>query len=265
MSEFYIGNRLDPREINKALGQSLPKLNNKMAETLRSVAMKQGIKKTQQGARLEFYAVSKEQLDTLTKASTQTFMALKGVEWRPLITVDAKKMTEALRKVNARYTGGMDYKTHQKYLKELEAAVEDSLHKIAEDTKTVKQPSRNPLKGNINNVQVGDIIHVRLSNYARRGELVRITKTTEKSFWYEKIMPHGEVISNPDYALAHFKDVQVTHRSASGHNFTIPYLPNKDAFKVVNDYYGKPTVGMKRWDGEKVSVGYVSDLDYYGD
>ena len=265
MTEFYIGSRLTQRETATAFGDALPKLNNKLAETLRSVAMKQGIKKTQQGNKLEFYAVSEEQLQKLTKASAQTFYALKGVDWHPLITVDAKKMVEALKAVNAKYSRGMDFKTHQKYLKELEAAVEDSLHKISEDKKTVKKASRHPLKGNTNNLTVGDITHVRLSNYARRGELVRITKTTEKSFWYEKIMPQGEVISNPDYALMMFKDVIVKHRGASGHNFTIPYLANKDAFKVVNAYNGLPECGMKRWDGETASIGYVSDLDYFGD
>jgi hypothetical protein len=181
MTEFYIGNRLAHSELNKALGQSLPKLNNKMAETLRSVAMKQGIKKTQQGAKLEFYAVSKEQLDTLTKASTQTLMALKGVEWRPLITVDAQKMTEALRKVNARYTGGMDYKTHQKYLKELEQAVEDSLHKISEDKKTAKAKYTNP------GLKVGDIIGE--SNGWRTGTVAVVTKITDAGYQTQPYLP----------------------------------------------------------------------------
>ena len=47
MAEFYIGSRNNWDAIQKVAGGSVPKLNQKLAETLRSVAMKQGIKKSQ--------------------------------------------------------------------------------------------------------------------------------------------------------------------------------------------------------------------------
>jgi hypothetical protein len=270
MTEFYIGNRLAHSELNKALGQSLPKLNNKMAETLRSVAMKQGIKKTQQGAKLEFYAVSKEQLDTLTKASTQTLMALKGVEWRPLITVDAQKMTEALRKVNARYTGGMDYKTHQKYLKELEQAVEDSLHKIAEDKK-VARPSK-PKLGD-NPYKVGDLL-VEKWKYDAPKEFrqvarsaTRIARVSKAYVWLEyvafKDVMKVPVWANTESAKEVFKNVAAYgsgDQQFSSHGHFIPLNSNRYALEWTPQLdYNKKLV-RHRWDkvaGKDYATGLV--------
>lgn len=258
MSEYYIGSRLTQHETATAFGSSLPKLNNKMAETLRSVAMKQGIKKTQQGSKLEFYAVSKEQLDTLTRASTQTMMALKGVEWRPLITVDADKMVEALNKVNARYKGGMDYKTHQKYLKELETAVEDSLHKIAEDKK-VARPSK-PKLGD-NPYQVGDLL-VNQWKYDTPKEFKqvprsnrRIARVSKAYVWLEYVAFKDSmkvpVWANTESAKEVFKNVDAYGDGSQQHNSHGHFIPLKSnsyalEWKPELDYNKK--LVRHRWD-----------------
>ena len=104
---------------------------------------KQGIKKTEQGGRLGFYAVTKDEMDKLCNAKLQMLETLKGSQpVRPLIAVDADKMTDGIDATNSRYQGGMDHATHRKYLRELEQAVEDSVVKIGEDLNTRKKTER---------------------------------------------------------------------------------------------------------------------------
>ena len=55
MTNLYIGTRASYKDINTVLDRSVSRLNQRMSETLRTIAMKQGIKKTEQRARLEFF------------------------------------------------------------------------------------------------------------------------------------------------------------------------------------------------------------------
>jgi hypothetical protein len=191
MAEYYIGNRSSRDDMRKVLGvDRLSILNGRMSETLRSLALKKGIQKTQAGKKLEFFAVTEEQLATLTRATTQTIMALKGIEWRPLITVDATKMVNAINTVNAKYSHRMDSATHRKYTKELEQAIEDSLHKIAEDKK-INRPSQPKLADNP--YKVGDLIvnnwrHIAPKEFTQTAySSLRVAKVTKAYVWLERI------------------------------------------------------------------------------
>lgn len=262
MAEFYIGSRNGWDTINTAVGGRVGKLNNKLSDTLRTIAMEQGIKKTQAGSKLEFYSVNKDQLSKLLDPNTPLILKLRDeIDFRPLLTVDGDKMVTGLRNVNSKpeYSRGMDYKTHCKYKYELRKALEDSVVKVNEDIKIAKEQGPS-LVGNINNVKVGDVVMVKPSKYSRLS-LARVTKLTNKSFWYEFILPHGQVISNIDYAQHYFKDVNVICDKMYYTHFIIPYLPNKEQFSVELDWNKCPKTGMKRWDGEEVVLGYEVKLD----
>lgn len=264
MAEYYIASRNGWDTITKVAGGRVGKLNNKMADTLRSVAMKQGIKKTQLGKKLEFYSVNKEQLDRMLDPATPFMLKLtEDADFRPLLTVDGAKMTLGIRTVNSQpeYGRGMDYTTHKKYLKDLFKAVEDSVFKVNEDVKIAKDRGDGP-KGNTNNVKVGDVVMVSPGKYYDP-QLARVTKSTEKTFWYEFILPHGKVVSNIDYAKNYFIDVKVLRDTPGMTHFVIPYLPNKELFEVELNWRKEPKTGMKRWDAEYIAEGYDMELDQY--
>lgn len=258
MSDLYIGNRLSAEEMSKVLNKNATRLNNSLSENLRSIALSKGIAKTQRGAKLMFYKVTKDEYENLVNETAQTFVTLKtGVFWRPLIAVDSDALTEAMKRVNANYPRRMDLKTHSKYLKELKEAMDVAVVKINEDGKTVRNKAKES-KGNTNNLGVGDLTLVSESKYYYP-KLARITKTSEKSFWYEFILPEGEVVSNIDYALRYYKDVKVFDNSDYGTDFEIPYSVNQEKFQVALDWKGNAKVGMKRWDGESAVQGYRID------
>jgi hypothetical protein len=118
----------------KVNGGNLLKLNSKMSKILATVAMHMGIKKTQSGKPLNFYPVTKSELNYLTAETSKSMIPLRhGIEWRPLITVDADMMTEAIYAVNQKYSERMDQATHKKYQSELIEAMVPCVTKLNED------------------------------------------------------------------------------------------------------------------------------------
>lgn len=258
MSDLYIGNRLSASEMSKVLNKTATYLNHGLSEKLRSIALRKGIAKTQQRAKLMFYRVTKEEYEELVHESAQTFVTLKtGLSWRPLIAVNSDALGEAITRVNANYPRRMDLQTHSKYLKELNEAMDGAVVKLNEDKKTDRKKTKES-RGNVNNLVAGDLTLVREAKYYSP-KLARITKTSEKSFWYEFILPEGEVVSNIEYALHYYKDVKVFDNSDYGTDFEIPYAVNQEQFQVVLDWKGNAKVGMKRWDGESAVQGYRID------
>lgn len=235
MADFYIGSRNGWDTINKAVGGSVRKLNGKMTDTLASVAMKQGIKKTQLGKKLEFYGVNKEQLDRLVDPATAFMLKLgDGVDFRPLITVDGAKMTAGLNKVNSQYSGRMDYKTHQKYLADLFKAVEDSVFKINEDTKTQKKKYSNP------GYAVGDHIgHLEGHNSWSHFPAV-ITKITDAGYQYRVYRPCFNVDTNNPKNWAE-KHTVIKDATGWGDHWVgkviVPFLANKHLFLLEPKTY----------------------------
>jgi hypothetical protein len=226
MSKFYIASRASHGEMSKILGAPASRLNQKMADTLRNIAMKQGIAKTSKGQRLEFYAVDKAELDTLTAPIAATMNALKfDVDWRPLIIVDAEKMTAAGVKVNNKYPNSMTRQMHKQYLKELEAAVEDSVVKIAEDIKPQRVTHLNP------GIKVGDWI----SHYEFRTRYpARVVRVTDKSYTYEVYDRMCEF--NLNYLRSMFTEEELQQRGMTAWGdiydgeICIPFKGNEELF-----------------------------------
>ena len=247
-SEIYIGTRIDWQTLNNTLNRSVSRLNQKLTKELRTVALNKGIKKTEQGKRLDLYSVSQQELDTLMNESSV----------RPLVKVDVQKLSDSLQKVNSSYSGRMDYDTAKLYRKDLTAALTSSLDVIGEDTNERAKPTqvvgKNPYK-------VGDWIDTSnqysyhktgISNaiYKLRKEMfgynsciisdaARVYKVTEKSYWIEvpilKEEPKG--VSNWKWAAARFDNLQIVKGCNSDyqhdHDWYIPYEGNEDAFEFV--------------------------------
>jgi len=245
-SEIYIGTSVDWGELNATLNRSVSRLNQKLTKTLRTVAMQKGIKKTEQGQRLDLYSVSQEELNTLMKNETV----------RPLVKVDSQKLNEGLQKVNASYPSRMDYDTSKKYHKDLNEVLTSSLDVIGTDTnkrtKPTKQTWKNPYK-------VGDWVDTSNQySYHATGiskamqkmrkehdelrilsDAARVYRVTDKSYWIEvpvlKEEPSG--VSNWKWAAARFDNLIIAKGCNSeyfhDHDWTIPYEGNEDAMEFI--------------------------------
>jgi hypothetical protein len=248
MTTLYTGTRANFNDINDALGRSVSRLNQRMSETLRTIAMKQGIKKTEQRARLEFYAITKDELDKLCSEKHQILETLKGNQpLRPLIAVDADKMTKGINDTNSRYNSRMDYDTHRKYKRELEQAVEDAVVKIGEDLNTRKKAERQT-----HDYAVGDWISV-YGDYGYFRGNARITRVTKSSYWYEMAGIYGNGFHNYENAVRMFNDV-TGHSYGQEWDFTIPYAGNEDAFT-----FSEPQMARARkFNPSKIEPGYRS-------
>ena len=248
ITEIYIGTRIDWETLNNTLNRSVSRLNQKLTKELRTVAMNKGIKKTEQGKRLDLYSVSQTELDTL----------MSNPKVRPLVKVDSKKMGDALQKVNSSYSRSMDYDTAKLYRKDLDAALTSSLDVIGEDTneraKPTKVVGKNPYK-------VGDWVDTsnqhtyhevgisRAINRLRKehfgynsvviSDAARVYKVTEKSYWIEvpvlKEEPTG--VSNWEWAQDRFDNVQILKgcdtKYQHDHDWYIPYEGNEDRFEFI--------------------------------
>ena len=134
---YYIGTRAKWDEINNVLGQNVPRLNQKLSKSIRTAVMKKGIKKTEQGVRLEFYSVSNGDFDKLIKKQNASV--------RPLARVDEELLTKTLTDVNNKYGGRMDFHTHRKYLRELAEGFDKCVEIVGDDLNTRSKPKQNPL------------------------------------------------------------------------------------------------------------------------
>lgn len=248
MTNLYIGTRASYKDINTVLDRSVSRLNQRMSETLRTIAMKQGIKKTEQRARLEFFAVTKDEMEKLCSEKHQMLETLKGNQpLRPLIAVDADKMTAGINDTNSRYNSRMDYDTHRKYKQELEQAVEDSVVKIGEDLNTRKKAERQT-----HDFAVGDWIRV-YGYYGLFSGNARITRVTKSSYWYEMAGIYDGHCNNYDYAVRHFNNVTGWSRCQEW-DFTIPYAGNEEAFTFSEPQMARAS----KHNPSKVEPGYRS-------
>jgi hypothetical protein len=249
MTNLYIGTRASYNDINTVLGRSVSRLNQRMSETLRTIAMKQGIKKTEQRARLEFFAVTKDEMDKLCSEKHQMLETLKGNHpLRPLIAVDADKMVKGINDTNSRYNSRMDFDTHRKYTRDLEQAVEDSVVKIGEDLNTRKKAERHT-----HDYAVGDWIRV-YGHYGHFRGHARITRVTKASYWYEMAGIYGGRFSNYDTAVERFNDVTGWSRCQEW-DFTIPYAGNEEAFTFSEPQMARAS----KHNPCKVEPGYRSE------
>ena len=93
MKTYYIGTRAKWNDIGDVLGRDdVARLNQGLSKSIRTSVMKSGIKKTEQGARLEFYSVSNDEFDKLMKE--------QDTRVRPLVRVDEELLNKTLTDVN---------------------------------------------------------------------------------------------------------------------------------------------------------------------
>ena len=138
MKTYYIGTRAKWNDIGDVLGRDdVVRLNQGLSKSIRTSVMKSGIKKTEQGARLEFYSVSNDEFDKLMKE--------QDTRVRPLVRVDEELLNKTLTDVNNKYGGRMDYDTHRKYKIELAEGFDKCVEIIGDDLNTRSKPKQNPL------------------------------------------------------------------------------------------------------------------------
>ena len=281
MKEYYIGVRSDFATMAKLLGRPMRRLNQKMANSLRTTAMRKGIKKTEQRQRLEFFVVDQQEMDNLLDDTWRAMQKMAtAAECRPLVKVQADIFSDAINKVNSKpqYQGGMDHTTYRKYEDELAKSFDKCMKVVGTDLnirKTKPKLPDNPFK-------VGDLIpfknHKKLFKYefdcgqdtspyiyANK----RIAKAGKKFVEIERLevkhVENGEWY-NSDTAVKYFNDVRaygLTDEDGyagwqNGH--AIPLDTNHDDLEwvLVRDYNGKP----KKFQWTKfASYGTYSDYD----
>lgn len=261
MSEFYIATRADFSEMTAVVGPGVRRLNQKMAVTLRQAAMALDIKqKTKDGGRLEFYTVDQNGFDQLTDSKHKLFSVLQGKpQVRPLAWLKTSELTTAIKNVNAKacYAGGMDYRTHQKYLSELKATTGALLTKLEADV-----VAQRPVKPKLapNPYQVGDLFSANWEYSApKEFELLsncRVARTSDSYVWLEFIgfkdhmgVTHN-VWSNTDSVKSTFPNA-LTYGTSSqweNHGHFIPLAGNEHhlAWFPVKDHKGR--LVRYRWD-----------------
>jgi|688.fasta_scaffold609913_1 hypothetical protein len=222
VKEIYIGTRADFNTMEKLIKKPLRRLNQGLAESLRTAALSKGIKKTEQKKRLEFYSVSEIDLKQLNDKAT------------PLVKVDKNKMVSSLTKVNGKYTQRMDYKTAEKYKKELATAMSKCIEIVGADKNTRNKArtftGKNPYK-------VGDWL---LKHCYGGKSVIRIWKVTPKGYYYETPVLLDEnnnqiKVNNLQYAKANYKGVHGVELHFDA-DWTIPYKGNEDrmSFRKCN-------------------------------
>lgn len=226
--EIYVGTRKNRNEVGEIIGRGVYSLNENLSKNLRGSVLKHGIKKTEQRKRLEFINITQDELNKFDK------------EIIPLVVIDGEKLTKSIDEVNSRFPRRMDYEIGLKYKEELELSMESSVTIIGKDTNFRKKPNvlntKNPYK-------VGDwIVPEKYHNSRYRGysKQVRIWKVTNKSYWIEEPFltnNFGEVnkvVSNQDYSIRNYKNVQLIIDTHDGHreewDWVVPFVGNETSF-----------------------------------
>lgn len=223
---IYIGIRKNDQLMNE-LGFPYH-LNERLQKQLRTTAMEQGIKKTEQRKRLEFYSIGS--MDNLKKLQNNKDLNL-------LVFVDGNKLNETLNTINKKYGSRMSSDQYKEYSKELSDGFRVCLQKIGKDTNKRKkvQSVDNPYK-------VGDWIPTpskfRYFNNRIVSEMCRVYKTTAKSYWVEVPVMNDYMggISCGKFARDTYKGVNglinETNYQAD-ENWTIPYNENVDKMSFI--------------------------------
>ena len=154
--EVYIGAR-SSKNIATIIGNNPPRLNGKMSEHLRGACMQLGIKKSEQGKKLEFFVVDEDQYTMLTDHENQVLEQLKGNDpVHHLVKVDKEQLGKIIDQVNAKseYKGGMDYSTYEKYKRDMSNSLKQCVEVTGKDLNIKKTPDKKPE----NPYKVGDLV-----------------------------------------------------------------------------------------------------------
>lgn len=221
---YYIANRLSHQDMAKIV-PNVSRLNSGFSEVLRSLALKQGIKKTQQGAQLQFYSVDQEQFEQLTVPAMTSVIALQhDLVFHPLMAIKVADLDLALLTLNSKYPSRMDRATYTKYCNERDQLLSPLLIKLNEDSETVRDRYYNP------GYQVGDLI-------SSGTTFARIDKITEAGYSYQVYQPLFRIDRGRQVEQAkQFVKARAWGDAFDG-SITIPYKGNEKWFALAPKRY----------------------------
>jgi len=244
MEEYYIiGTRLDWDSMENSLNRSVKRINQSAAKFLRQGAIDNGIKATQQKIRLEFYVVTKDELDLLKTETNETFLVLQGKKQvRPLIEIEESKVSDVFRDITSQYaSGGKEY--DKQYDKDLRSALAPLMVKIGEDKKIQKPKFKNPYK-------VGEWYKF---YYSHQYHNVKVTRVTDKTVFFRTI--HLPVYADEieDWKSIQYNGVEL---DKSSEYFTIPYKGNEDKIEFSDEEYSHR---IKQKDVDEIKDNKLND------
>ena len=232
MEEYYIGTRLDWDSMENSLNRSVKRINQSAAKFLRQGAIDNGIKATQQKIRLEFYIVTKDELDLLKTETNETFLVLQGKKQvRPLIEIEESKVSDVFRDINSQ--------------KDLRSALAPLMVKIGEDKKIQK-----PKFNGENPYKVGEWYKF---YYSHQYHNVKVTRVTDKTVFFRTI--HLPVYADEieDWKSIQYNGVEL---NKSSEYFTIPYKGNEDKIEFSDEEYSHR---IKQKDVDEIKDNKLND------
>lgn len=130
----YIGVRLDWDEMEKLLNRKVPRLNGKMSENIRSIALKAGINKTLRGRQLHLYSVTDEEYAKLMSPKMRTWAGLKITsDLRPLLCVDEASLDQKIADTNRHYPRKMSREQYKIYKQHLHDSISECIQFLDND------------------------------------------------------------------------------------------------------------------------------------
>jgi len=252
MEEYYIiGTRLDWDSMENSLNRSVKRINQSAAKFLRQGAIDNGIKATQQKIRLEFYVVTKDELDLLKTETNETFLVLQGKKQvRPLIEIEESKVSDVFRDINSQ--------------KDLRSALAPLMVKIGEDKKIQK-----PKFNGENPYKVGEWYKIK-DDLSHPGKIikyhapftgsyfnVKVTRVTDKTVFFRTIyLPvyiNNFTAWKPQIADEQYNGVEI---NKSRSMFTIPYKGNEDKIEFSVEEYSHR---IKQKDVDEIKDNKLND------
>ena len=213
LKNYYVGLRADWSLVNRFCKRQVTRLNQGLADELRGAALILGIKKTEQGKRLDFYKVDEIELGVLMQT-----------ECRPLVKLTEFAVIEICEKLGS----SKEPKGYSKaYIDRYKITYSKNMQVIGKDLNP--PPKRSPKP--VNPYKVGDLI--RYGSY-RDMKLARVSKVTESSYWVEVARLSNNVggfISVEDRLKTlkkMYKKVKTYYKDDWSWSLEIPYSANKD-------------------------------------
>ena len=215
---YYIGCRAEWTDINRYCKRTVSRLNQGLADELRGASLILGIKKTEQGKRLDFYKVDEIELGILMQT-----------ECRPLVKLTEFAVIEICEKLgNVKEPDAFnDYDGYTAWRSRYKTTYSKNMQVIGKDLNP--PPKRSPKA--VNPYKVGDLI--RYGSYRDR-KLARVSKITDSSYWVETAHIRNDVggcISIEDRLKTikkMYKKVKTYYKDDWTWSLQIPYSANKD-------------------------------------
>jgi hypothetical protein len=220
LKNYYVGLRADWSLVNRFCKRQVTRLNQGLADELRSASLLLGIKKTEQGKRLDFYKVDEIELGVLMQT-----------ECRPLVKLTEFAVIEICEKLgNVKEPNAFnDYKKYANWKDRYKITYSKNMQVIGKDLNP--PPKRSPKP--VNPYKIGDLVY-EYKSYSSEHKLGRVCKITESSYWLEYANLRNNVggcISIKD-RLAKlkkmYKKVKTHYMDDWRWSITIPYSANKD-------------------------------------